>query len=48
MSLSNDGIVAEVIDSRDFLDFCGEDSSNQIPNEDTQDRFRNLIIQYRQ
>lgn len=42
--LSNEGCVAEVIDSRTFSDFCGVDSSNQIPNGDILGRFRNLLI----
>jgi len=36
--------VAEVIDSRAFSDFCGVDSSNQVPDGDTLGRFRNLLI----
>ena len=43
--LSDDGTVAEVIDSRAFSDFCRVDSSNQVPNGDTLGRFRNLLIQ---
>ena len=43
--LSDEGTVAEVIDSRAFSDFCGVDSSNQVPNGDTLGRFRNLLIQ---
>ena len=42
--LSDEGIVAEVIDSCAFSDFCGVDSSNQVPNGDTLGRFRNLLI----
>lgn len=42
--LSDEGTVAEVIDSRAFSDFCGVDSSNQIPDGDTLGRFRNLLI----
>ena len=42
--LSDEDCVAEVIDSRAFSDFCGVDSSNQIPNGDTLGRFRNLLI----
>ena len=44
--LSDEGTVAEVIDSRAFSDFCGVDSSNQVPNGDTLGRFRNLLIQH--
>jgi len=36
--------VAETIDSRAFSDFCGVDSSNQVPDGDTLGRFRNLLI----
>ena len=39
--LSDEATVAEVIDSRAFSDFCGIDSSNQVPNGDTLGRFRN-------
>ena len=35
----------EMIDNRAFSDFCGKDSSNQVFNGDTQERFRNLLIQ---
>lgn len=34
----------EAIDSRAFSDFCGVDSSNQVPDGDTIGRFRNLLI----
>ena len=44
--LSDEGTVAEVIDSRAFSDFCGVDSSNQVPNGDTLGRFRNLLIKH--
>lgn len=30
--LSDEGCVTEVIDSRPLSDFCGDDSSKQIPN----------------
>lgn len=43
-SLSDEGTVAEVIDSRAFSEFCGVDSSNQVPDGDTLGRFRNLLI----
>ena len=36
--------VSEVIDSRAFSDFCGVESSNQVPDGDTLGRFRNLLI----
>ena len=45
-SLSDEGTVAEVIDSRAFSEFCGVDSSNQVPDGDTLGRFRNLLIRY--
>ena len=44
--LSDEGTVAEVIDSRAFSEFCGVDSSNQVPNGDTLGRFRNLLIRH--
>lgn len=44
--LSDEGTVAEVIDSRAFSDFCGVESSNQVPNGDTLGRFRNLLIRH--
>ena len=43
--MSDEKTVAEVIDSRAFSDFCGVDSSNQVPSGDTLGRFRNLLIQ---
>lgn len=43
-ALSDEGTVAEVIDSRAFSDFCGVESSNQVPDGDTLGRFRNLLI----
>ena len=46
-SLSDGGTVAEVIDSRAFSDFCGVDSSNQVPDGNTLGRFRNLLIRNR-
>ena len=36
--------VAEVIDSRAFSEFCGVESSNQVPDSDTLGRFRNLLL----
>ena len=42
--LSDEATVAEAIDSRAFSEFCGVDSSNQIPDGDTLGRFRNLLI----
>ena len=40
--LSDEATVAEAIDSRAFSEFCGVDSSNQIPDGDTLGRFWNL------
>ena len=42
--LSDEATVAEASDSRAFSDFCGVDSSNQVPDGDTLGRFRNLLI----
>lgn len=35
--------VSEVVDSRVFSEFCGAESSNQVPDSDTPGRFRNLL-----
>ena len=43
-NLSDEASVAEAIDSRAFSEFCGVDSSNQVPDGDTLGRFRNLLI----
>ena len=43
-TLSDEGTAAEVIDSRAFSEFCGVESSNQVPDGDTLGRFRNLLI----
>lgn len=43
-NLSDDGTMNEIIDSRAFSDFCGIESSNQVPDGDTIGRFRNLLI----
>ena len=43
-TLSDEGTVAEVIDSRASSEFCGVESSNQVPDGDTLGRFRNLLI----
>ena len=43
-NLSDMATVAEVIDSRAFSDFCGVESSNQVPNGDTLGRFRNILL----
>lgn len=42
-TLSDEGTVSEVIDSRAFSEFCGIASSNQVPDGDTLGRFRNLL-----
>jgi IS5 family transposase len=43
-NLSDEATVAEVIDSRAFSDFCGIESSNQVPDGDTLGRFRNILV----
>ena len=45
-NLSDEGTVGEVIDSRAFSEFCGVDSSNQVPDGDTLGRFRNLLMKH--
>ena len=45
--LSDEGTVAEVIDSRAFSAFCGVVSSNQVPDGDTLGRVRNLLMKNR-
>lgn len=42
--LSDEGTVAEVIDSRAFFDFCGMDSRNQVPNGNALGRFCNQLV----
>lgn len=42
--LSDMGTMEQVIDSRAFSEFCGVDSSNQVPDGDTIGRFRNLLV----
>ena len=44
-NLSDEATVVETIDSRAFSEFCGVESSNQVPDGDTLGRFRNLLIQ---
>lgn len=41
---SNEGTVAEMIDSCAFLEFCRVDSSNQVLDRDTSGWFQNLLI----
>ena len=43
-SLSDMATMMEIIDSRAFSEFCGVDSSNQIPDGDTIGRFRALLV----
>ena len=43
-TLSDEATVAEAIDSRAFSDFCGVESSNQVPDGDTLGRFRNILV----
>jgi IS5 family transposase len=42
--LSDEATVSEAIDSRAFSEFCGVDSSNQMPDGDTLGRFRNILM----
>jgi transposase, IS5 family len=44
-NLSDEATVAEAIDSRAFSDFCGLESSNQVPDGDTLGRFRHILEQ---
>ena len=44
--LSDMGVMGEVIDSRAFSEFCGVDSSNQVPDGDTIGRFRALLVEH--
>ena len=43
-NLSDMATVTDVIDSRAFSDFCGVESSNQVPDGDTLGRFRNTLL----
>ena len=45
-TLSDMGAMMEIIDSRAFSEFCGVDSSNQVPDGDTIGRFRALLVKY--
>jgi IS5 family transposase len=45
-TLSDMGTMTEVIDSRAFSEFCGVDSSNQVPDGDTIGRFRALLVEH--
>jgi IS5 family transposase len=42
--LGDEATAAEVVDSRAFSEFCGIDSSNQVPDGDTIGRFRNILV----
>lgn len=42
--LSDMQTAEQAIDSRAFSEFCGVDSSNQVPDGDTIGRFRNILI----
>ena len=44
--LSDMGTHTEVIDSRAFSEFCGVDSSNQVPDGDTIGRFRAILVEH--
>jgi IS5 family transposase len=41
--LSDMATAEQAIDSRSFSEFCGVDSSNQVPDGDTIGRFRNIL-----
>ena len=43
-NLADEATACEVIDSRAFSDFCGIESSNQVPDGDTIGRFRNILM----
>ena len=43
-NLAHETTLAEVTASMAFSDFCGVESSNQIPDGDTLGRFRNLLV----
>ena len=45
-NLADMKVMTEVLDSRAFSQFCGVDSSNQVPDGDTIGRFRNLLIEH--
>ena len=44
--LADMAVMNEVIDSRAFSEFCGIDSSNQVPDGDTIGRFRALLVKH--
>ena len=41
--LADEAVMYEIIDSRAFSQFCGIDSSNQVPDGDTIGRFRRIL-----
>lgn len=43
-NLADEATALEVIDSRAFSDFCGVNSSDEVPDGDTIGRFRNILI----
>jgi len=43
-NLADEATACEVIDSRAFSEFCGVNSSNQVPDGDTIGRFRNILV----
>ena len=43
-NLSDEATVAEAMDSRAFSEFCGVESSNQVPDGDTLGCFRNILV----
>ena len=45
-TLADMAVRYEVIDSRAFSEFCGVDSSNQVPDGDTIGRFRNILTDH--
>lgn len=45
-NLSDMAAMMEIIDSRAFSEFCGVDSSNQVPDGDTIGRFRALLVKH--
>jgi len=44
--LSEMKTMNEKIDSCAFSEFCGVDSPNQVPNEDTIGKFRNMLEKF--
>ncbi len=46
-NLADAAVMNEIIDSRAFSQFCGIDSSNQVPDGDTIGRFRHILEQGR-